>query len=72
MIISHWVSQVALVKKNLPVSEGYIRDAGSVLGSERSPGGEQDNALLYSCLGNPMGRGTLWATVNRVTRDRYN
>ena len=67
VIVSHWVSQVALVKRNLPVREGHIRGAGSVLAAGRSPGGEPESPPLYSCLGNPMDRETLRATVNRVT-----
>ena len=38
-------SQVALVVKNLPAKEGYIREAGSILGSARSPGGGRGNPL---------------------------
>ena len=41
-----WASQVALVIKNLPVNAGGMRDAGSFPGSERSPGGGNDNPLL--------------------------
>ena len=36
---------------------GDVRDAGSIPGSERSPGEENSNALQYSCLENPMDRG---------------
>ena len=32
-------SQVAIVVENLPDNEGDIRDAGSIPGSGRSPGG---------------------------------
>ena len=32
-----WVSQVALVVKNLPANAGDIRDVGSIPGSGRSP-----------------------------------
>ena len=32
-------------------------DPGSVLGSGRSPGEENDNPLQYSCMRNPMDRG---------------
>ena len=32
-------------------------DASSIPGSERSPGGENDNPLQYCCLGNPMDKG---------------
>ena len=34
-------SQVALVLKNLSANAGDIRDAGSILGSGRSPGSPQ-------------------------------
>ena len=33
----------------------------------RSPGGGNGNPLQYSCLGNPMDRGTWWATVHGVS-----
>ena len=38
-------SQVALVAKNLPVSAGEVRDAGSIPGSGRSPGEGHVNPL---------------------------
>ena len=38
-----WAPQVALVVKNLPANAGDIRDAGSIPGSGRSPGGRHDN-----------------------------
>ena len=34
-----WASQAVLVVKNLPANAGDIRDAGSIPGSWRSPGG---------------------------------
>jgi len=51
-------SQVVLVVKNLPVSAGDIRDTGSTPGSGRSPGGGNGHPLQFSCLENPMDRGT--------------
>ena len=36
-------SQVALVVKNLPAGAGGIRDAGSISGLGRSPGGKNGN-----------------------------
>jgi len=36
--------------KNLPVSEGDIRDMCSIPGSGRSPGGGHGNPLQYSYL----------------------
>ena len=50
--------------KNLPASAA---DPGSIPGSGRCPGGGHDNPFWYSCLGNPMDRGALWASVHRVT-----
>ena len=50
-----WVSQVALVVKNLPANAGDIRDMGLIPGSGRSPGGGHGNPLQYSCLENPHG-----------------
>jgi len=35
----------------------------------RSPDGGKDNPLQYSYLGNPMDRGTWWATVHGVTKE---
>ena len=60
-------SQVAvvLVVKNPPANAGDVRNAGSVLGSERSPGGGHGNPLQYSCLENPMDRGAWQAIVRR-------
>ena len=44
------------------------RDMGSIPGSGRSPGGGNGNPLQYSCLENPMDRGSWWATVHGVTK----
>ena len=38
-------------------------DMGSIPGLGRSPGEGQDNPLQYFCLGNPMDRGTWWASL---------
>ena len=54
--------------KNPPASTGDIKDAGSIPGLGRPPGGGHDNPLQYSCLENPIGRGTWWATVHRVAK----
>ena len=50
---------VVLFVKNPPASAGDVRDAGSIPGLERSPGGEYDNPLQYSCLENPHGQRSL-------------
>jgi len=41
-------------------------DAGSIPGSRRSPGVGNGNPFQYSCLENPMERGTWQATVQRA------
>ena len=55
-------SQVGLVVKNSSASSGDLRDAGSIHGSERSPGEGNGNTLQCSCLENPMDREAWWAT----------
>ena len=49
---------------------GGTGDAGSIPGSGRHPGGGKGNPLQYSCLGNPMDRGALWATVHGLTKSQ--
>ena len=44
---------------------GDARDASSIPGSGRSPGGGHGNPLQHSCLENPMDKGAWWATVHR-------
>ena len=41
---------------NPPASAGNIRDTGSIIGSERSPGGRHGNPLQYSGLDIPTDR----------------
>ena len=43
-------------------------DAGSILGSGRSSGGGLGNPLQYSCLENPMDRGSWQATVHAAAK----
>ena len=56
------------VVKILLANAGNVRDAGSITGSGRSPGGEHSNPLQYSCLENHMDRGVWWATVHSVIK----
>ena len=56
------------VIKNPPANAGDTRDAVSIPGWRRSPGGGNGNLLQYSCLENPMDRGAWWATVHGVTK----
>ena len=53
------------VVKNPPANAGY---PGLIPGSGRSPGEGNGNLLQYSCLENPVDRGTWWATVHRVAK----
>ena len=59
---------MALVVENLPASAGDIRDAGSIPGWGRSPGGGHGKPLQYSCLENPMDRGAWRAIVHGVAK----
>ena len=44
-------------------------DSGLIPGSGKSPGEGNDNPRQDSCLENPTGRGTWWATVHGVTKE---
>ena len=59
---------MALVVQNLPTNSGDIRDAGSIPGLRKYPGGGHGNPLQYSCLENPIDRGVWGATVHRATQ----
>ena len=56
------------VVKNLPANAGFARDADSIPGLGRSPGGGNDNPLQYSCLENSMVRGGWWAIVHAIAK----
>ena len=47
------------VVKNLPANAGDTGDAGSIPGWGRSPTVGNGNPFQYSCLGNPLDRGSL-------------
>ena len=55
------------VVKNLPANAG---DVGSIPGSERSPGGRNDNPLQYFCLENSMDRGAWWDIDHEVSKSQ--
>ena len=57
--------------KNLPVNAGGARDAASVSGLGRSPGGRNGHPLQYSCLVNLLGTeetGGLWSMGSQRVR----
>ena len=45
-------------------------DTGSITGSERFPGVGNGNPLQYSCLENPIDRGTWQATAYRIAQSQ--
>ena len=55
-----------------PMSTCDAGDPVSIPGSGRSPGEGNGNPLQYSCLENPMDRGSWWAIVHGVTRVGHN
>ena len=57
--------------KNQPANTGAKRDASSVPGSGRSPGGGNGNPIQYSFLENPTDRGARWITVHRISKNRH-
>ena len=59
--------QVALVVKNPLANARDERVTGLIPKLGRSPGGGNGNPLQYSCLENPLDRGTWWAKVHRIT-----
>ena len=56
--------------KDPTASTGDLRNAGSIPESEKYLGEGNGNPLQYSCLENPMARGTWQATVHRVAKSR--
>ena len=58
--------------KIMPVSAGDPGDVVSIPGLGRLPGTGSGNLLQYSCLENPIDRGTWWATVHGVARVGHN
>ena len=58
------------VVKNLPANARDTGDMGLIPGSRRSLGEGNGNPLQYSCLKNPMNRGTWWAIVDGVTKSQ--
>ena len=65
-----WGFPGGTVIKNMPANAGATRDMGSMPGSGRSPGEGNGTPLQYSCLGNPMDRGTWRAIVHGVTKSQ--
>ena len=69
-ILMPWASQVVLVVKNPPANAGDIGVVGLIPGPGRSPGEGDGTLLQYSCLEDPMDRGTWQATVHEVPKSQ--
>ena len=83
-IITLGASLVTQMVKNLPAMqktwvwslnwedplEKDAKDLGLIPGLGRSPGEGNDNPLQYSCLENPMDRGSWWAVVCGVANSQ--
>ena len=54
--------------KNPTADAGNIRNVSSIPGLGRSPGEGNGNPLQYSCLENPMDRGTWQTTAHSATK----
>ena len=52
----------------LPANAGAVRDTGSVPELGRSPEGGNGNPLQYTCLENPIDRGTWQAIVHSIAK----
>ena len=77
-----WVGKIPWGRDRLPVFLGFsggsdgkesacsAGDLGLIPGSGRSPGGGHGNPLQYSCLENPMDRGTWQAAVYGVAQSQ--
>ena len=55
---------------NLPAGVGDTGEVGSIPGSGSSPGEGRGNPLQYSCVENPMDRGTWLATVHGAAKSQ--
>ena len=63
---------MVLVVKKPPTNAGDVRDMGLIPGSGRSPAGEYDHPLQYSCLENPWteepgGLQSIWSRMTEET-----
>ena len=59
---------VALVERTCLQMHEMLRDPSSISRSGLSPGGGHGHTLQYSCLENPMDRGTWQATAQEVAK----
>ena len=67
----HVPEGTVIVVKNPPAKAADTGDVGLIPGKGRSPEGGNGSPLQYSCLRNPMGRGSWQAAVHGSQRDGY-
>ena len=67
-VIDDRTSLLSQLVKTPPANAGDIREACSIPGPGRSPGGGHGNPLHYSCLDNLMNRGAWRAAVHGVAQ----
>ena len=65
--LSFWGLPSGSLGKQSTCNAGDAGNVGLTPGSVCSSRGGHDNPLQYSCLENPMDKGTWWATVHGVT-----
>ena len=70
-ILKLWGFPGGTVVKNPPANAEDTKDMSLILGSGRSLGVGNGNPLQYSCLENPMDRGTWQAIVIGSQRVRH-
>ena len=63
-LLHNWSFPGGSVLRNLPAN---AEEMALIPGSGKSPGEGNGSLLQYSCLENPMDRGTWWAAVHEVT-----
>ena len=69
-VYGYWDFFDGSVGKESTCSAGATEDEGMIPGSGRCPGGGHGNPLQYSCLENPMDRGTWRATGHRFAKSQ--
>ena len=65
MVLPWWLSC-----KESASNAGALGNTVSLPGSGQSPEERHGNSQQYSCLENPMDRGTWWATVHQVAKSQ--
>ena len=65
-----WGSPGGTSGKEPPYQCRILKDMDLISGSGLSPGGRHGNPLQFSCLENPMDRGSWQSTIHSITKSR--